>query len=431
MTASDEVLASLAAAVEARPEDGALRLHLAQQLLEAGRVADALGHCTRLVGENPGDPAVLSLLSQITASLSDAAQPAAAPEPPAPAAAAPAEPPAPEPVAGAPAGDGFDWGKAESELGDVDHPFAEPAFADDGPADDALSSFDVDSPRVRLADVAGMSEVKERLELAFLAPLRNPELRTAFSKSLRGGLLLYGPPGCGKTFLARALAGELGVRLISVSLADVLDMYIGNSERNIAQLFKQVRRAAPVVLFLDEIDALGQKRTNLRGSAMRGAVNQLLTELDGLGGDNEGVFVLAATNHPWDVDTALRRPGRLDRMLLVLPPDAAARDAVLRAELAERPVTGIDVRSVVAATDGFSGADLVHLVEVAAERALIDSARRGSIRPIDNGDLKKALKEVRASTGAWFAVARNVAQFGNESGEYDELLDYLRRTKQL
>ena len=166
-----------------------------------------------------------------------------------------------------------------------------------------------------------MTQAKARLEASFLAPLRNPELRRMYRKSLRGGLLMYGPPGCGKTYLARALAGELQAGFISVQITDILDQMMGNSERNVRELFLAARRAAPCVLFFDEVDALGQRRSQTRNSSLRGTINQLLTELDGVEQDNDGVFVLAATNQPWDVDPALRRPGRFDRTVLILPPD--------------------------------------------------------------------------------------------------------------
>ena len=203
--------------------------------------------------------------------------------------------------------------------------------------------IEAERPRVTLDDVGGLEEVKARLDAAFLAPLRNPELRAYYGKSLRGGLLMYGPPGCGKTFLARAVAGELGANFFSLGLNDVLDMWLGESERRLHDAFQAARRAAPCVLFLDELDALGQKRSNLRHSAGRNVVNQLLAELDGAQADNDGVFVLGATNHPWDIDTALRRPGRLDRTLLVLPPDLPAREAILRKALQERPIEGVDL----------------------------------------------------------------------------------------
>jgi SpoVK/Ycf46/Vps4 family AAA+-type ATPase len=286
---------------------------------------------------------------------------------------------------------------------------------------------DPESNVTTLADVIGMDAVKRRLQLSFLGPLKNPELRKLYGKSLRGGLLLWGPPGCGKTYLAKAIAGELGARFVAVGLEDVLDMWTGQSEKNVRTIFERARRQAPCVLFFDEVDALGQKRSNLRGSAGRNVVVQLLTELDGVDRDNDGVFVLGATNHPWDVDSALRRPGRFDRTLLVLPPDARARRAILATHLAGRPAEGVDLDALARSTDRFSGADLVHLVDAAAELALASSIDTGTARPIHQGDFTAALAELHDSTSDWLAMARNYAEFaGDQRAEYDDLLDYLR-----
>jgi SpoVK/Ycf46/Vps4 family AAA+-type ATPase len=146
---------------------------------------------------------------------------------------------------------------------------------------------------------------------------------------------------------------------------------------------------------------------------------------------NEGVFVLAATNHPWDVDNALRRPGRLDRTVLVLPPDEPARRAILEHALAERPVEKVDARRLARQTDGFSGADLVHLVETATEEALQRSASTGTLQPVSQADVDRARKDIRPSTRAWFEVAHNYAVYANEGGQYDDLLTYIREKKLL
>jgi hypothetical protein len=416
------VLASLRRAVEAMPDDAGLRLHLAGLLVDAGHREEAIRHLGAIVHADPGNAAALRLL--LRASAAGGPGPAAAgPGPGGPAAGADAAPAA----AGA-----FDWASAETEFSES----VPPMFITSGDAAGAAAApvpdaGEAERPALALADVAGMTEVKARLEAAFLAPLRNPELRRLYHKSLRGGLLLYGPPGCGKTFIARAVAGELGARFMTVSFADVIDMYVGQSERNIRQLFATAREISPCVLFLDEVDAIGQKRSQLRNSAMRTAVNQLLLELDDVSAGNEGVFILGASNHPWDVDSALRRPGRFDRMLLVLPPDAPAREAVFRFHLRDRPVAGIDLARLAALTDGFSAADIAHACESAAELALLDSARTGQVRMIGPPDLARAIGEITPSIGPWFESARNVALFANEGGAYDDLAAYLKKRKLL
>jgi AAA+ superfamily predicted ATPase len=437
------VLDSLRHAVEAMPDDVPLRLHLAALLLRAGQRDEAVRHLGAILQRDPGNREALALLTspeEQTPSPERSVAPgplpssrSAGPGPVESDAAPDSEfPLAAEPV---PAEDGdatakYDWSQAESELRDV---LPSMFVGDDaGSASagiDEARAYDAEHTGLTLADVAGMKEVKQRLEAAFLAPMRNPELRKLYGKSLRGGLLLYGPPGCGKTFVARAVAGELGARFMAVSFADLIDMFVGRSERNIHELFEVARRSAPCVVFLDEVDAIGQKRSQLRNTPMRSAVNQLLLELDDVANDNTGVFLLAATNHPWDVDSALRRPGRFDRTLLVLPPDGPAREGVFRYHLRERPVAGIDLSKLARITDGYSGADIAHICETAAERALLDSVRRGEPRLIGQTDLEAAIAEVKPSLGTWFDTARNVALFANEGGTYDDLVAYLRKRR--
>ncbi|HVF05085.1 MAG TPA: ATP-binding protein [Frankiaceae bacterium] len=424
------LLHALELALAAAPGDTVLRGRYAALLNDAGRPADALAQAQQVLGQAPDDRAALAAAAAAAAALGDDARATAyrrlldaTGNPAAPTAPAQPAPPVPAPPTGdAPVG--FDWFQAEADVADVE-PVALPATGEEGlPPDDLI-----ETPSVRLADVGGMKDVKQRLEAAFLAPMRNPELRKMYGKSLRGGLLLYGPPGCGKTFLARAVAGELGAGFMSIGLADVLDKWFGVSEQRLHELFEMARRNAPTVVFIDEIDAMGQRRTQLESSPMRAVVNQLLTELDGVNAANEGVFVLAASNAPWDVDPALKRPGRLDRLMLVLPPDEEARDTIVRTHLRDRPVGRVDVGRVVKRTDGFSGADLAYVCELAAEAALHASIASGKPRPIENGDLDGALRQVTPSTVAWFSVARNVVLFANEGRQYDDLLAYMRRAR--
>ena len=459
----DPLLESLRNAVAAMPDDVPLRLHLAALLLRGEQRDEAVRHLGAVLQRDPGNAQALAMLTAGSAAQGPAATTAGSPgaqaadrSPSAPAdsdlspersrgaSADPRSPSAPAGQSGGPAADGeqppaepaeepsdgYDWTQAEDELRDVlPAMFVGEAAGSVSAGLDEAGVYDAEHTGLTLADVAGLDEVKKRLEAAFLAPMRNPELRKLYGKSLRGGLLLYGPPGCGKTFVARAVAGELGARFITVSFADLIDMFVGRSERNIHDLFEVARRNAPCVVFLDEVDAIGQKRSQLRNTPMRSAVNQLLLELDDVASDNTGVFLLAATNHPWDVDSALRRPGRFDRTLLVLPPDGPAREGVFRFHLRERPVAGIDLGRLSRLTDGYSGADIAHVCETAAERALLDSVSRGEPRLIGQSDLEAAVTEVKPSLGTWFETARNVALFANEGGAYDDLVAYLRKRR--
>lgn len=407
----DPVIRELSNAVDKSPDVIELRLHLAGLLADKGRYAEALGHCSTALAQDAGNTNALSLMQRCSAALAA----------PATGGSAPVGEQAP------PAKEGFDWSSAEREVADI----IEPAFVE--PPPDAVNEDDFDvvqRVRVRLDDVAGMDEVKRQLDLSLLGPIRNPELMKAFKVSARGGLLLYGPPGCGKTFIAKAVSGELGANFYQVGIADVLHQWFGNSERSIRAVFDTARRNAPCVLFFDEVDALGHRRSALSGSSgLRPVVNTLLEEMDSANSVNDGVYVLGATNAPWDVDPALRRPGRFDRMIFVGLPDTGARAGIVRSHLQDRPVAGIDLKSIANRTDSFSGADLAYVCETATQLAMADSMRSGQVRPVTMADIDTAIAQIRPSTGPWFETARNVVEFANGDGTYDELAKYMRRKK--
>ena len=422
---NDALIASLQRAVELAGDDPALRLHLAELLHSSGRSAEALGQVTTVIGQDASNAAALELLGRISASLGGTA-----PEPQ-------ADSPAGKPAADeAPGGEPeFNWEAAAADLGQqLQAPFVEDEPLVIGPdTSEPVAPVEPAGPRVTLADVGGLQHVKDRLNESFLAPLRNAEIAKAFGKSLRGGLLLFGPPGCGKTFVARAVAGELGANFLPVAMTDVLSAHVGETEKNLKAIFDKARAQAPTVLFIDEVDALGLRRGALTGSAswLRQMVNQLLMEMDSLASNNDGLYILAATNHPWDLDEALLRPGRLDRSVLVTPPDAAAREHILKHHLESRPIAGISLKWIIERTDGFSGADLEHLCTTAAEKAMMDSIARNQVQPVEMKHVKKALAEVKASTLPWLESARNVVRFSNQHGRYDDLAEYLASRKML
>lgn len=446
-------------AVSADPRDVELRLHLSGLLIQSATptaISEAIGHLATVLQLAPTDTRARTMMSEALAG-------------PTAASGSPSHPADPDPAPGTePVSTGrdresahteFNWAHAEDQLSDVIGPmfdgtkFESSKFDGmkldgtrfdgtnaqgssdqagriraDGTDNAALGS-EVERPTITLADVGGLEQVKERLNASFLAPLRNPELRRLYGKSLRGGMLLYGPPGCGKTFLAKAIAGEMGASFLTAGLSEIVEMWIGQSERNLHSLFQQARRAAPCVLFLDEIDALGAKRSLNRGSAMRNVVNQLLAEMDGVNSQNEGVYILAATNQPWDIDPALRRPGRLDRTLLVLPPDGPAREAIFRYHLSSKPIEGINLASLAADTEGLSGADIAYLCELASEVAIMDSIRSGAARMIRMADLQTARTQVKPSTLAWLETARSVVAYGEDDGTFADLKAYLKQAK--
>lgn len=291
--------------------------------------------------------------------------------------------------------------------------------------DEAYNPF-LEKPDLDFSKVGGMDNVKEEISIKIIQPLQNPDLFKAFGKKAGGGILMYGPPGCGKTFLSRATAGEISAKFLSIGIEEIMDMWLGNSEKNLHEKFEIARKNAPCVLFFDEIDALGSKRNDLKQSAGRNIINQLLKEMDGINSDNEGVLILGATNSPWHMDSAFLRPGRFDRIIFVPPPDEPAREKILSLLMTGKPANAIDHKKIASKTEGFSGADLKHLVDLVVEEKLRASMKIGNIENIETKDMLNACKQVRPSTKEWFNTARNYALYANVSGIYDDILSYLK-----
>lgn len=287
--------------------------------------------------------------------------------------------------------------------------------------------FTPDAAPITFSDVGGLAEVKKAINRTIILPLERSELYERFGRKAGGGVLLYGPPGCGKTLLARATAGECQLPFLNIRIEEILNPYFGVSEQNLHIAFEQARANAPCVMFIDEIDGIGFARRKLGGNAGRALVDQLLQELDAIGSNNDGILVLGATNAPWDVDDAFKRPGRFDRTLFIPPPDEEARDAILSVLLRDRPTSGIDSRRIAKKTPLFSGADLRALVERAIDTAIDDTLDSGIDQPLSMNHLTGAVQGMQPTTLDWIATARRYVEFANDSGRYDDVDRFLSR----
>lgn len=286
------------------------------------------------------------------------------------------------------------------------------------------------SQTVRFADIAGMEALKKTLRIRIIEPFLRPGLFERFKKKAGGGVLLYGPPGCGKTMIARAIATECSASFTAIGISDVLNMWIGQSERNLAEVFDKARSERPAVLFFDELDALAYSRSKANSDHTRTVVNEFLNQLDGAGARNEGILVLGATNMPWDVDEAMKRPGRFDRQVFVPPPDEAARIAMLRMKLLDVPISSLAFETIGRATEGFSGADIDGIIELAKESALSREIETGAAVSLNQSDMDFALGEASPTTVDWLKTARNLVKFGGARGTYKDIETYLRATNQ-
>lgn len=301
-----------------------------------------------------------------------------------------------------------------------------------GNATDEEDDFDDDEirmlekPTVNFSQVGGMQLVKEQIELKIIKPLKFADLYKAYDKKIGGGILLYGPPGCGKTYIAKATAGEINANFINVSIHDVFDMWLGASEQRLHSFFEAARKNAPCVLFFDEIDALGANRNDMKSHAGKHVINQFLSELDGVGSNNDGVLILGATNVPWHLDPAFRRPNRFDRIIFVPPPDQDSRKSILEILLQKKPVNNIDYQTLSKKTADYSGADLKALIDISVEEKLKESFESGIPTPIVTKDLIKALdKHKPTAVKEWFQAAKNYALYANDTGLYDDIAKYL------
>merc|ERR1739838_1237327 len=243
----------------------------------------------------------------------------------------------------------------------------------------ALRETVVEVPNITWEDIGGLDDVKRELQELVQYPVEHPDKFLKFGMTPSKGVLFYGPPGCGKTLLAKAIASECISNFISIKGPELLTMWFGESEANVREVFDKARQAAPCVLFFDELDSIAQQRGGSSGDGGGAAdrvMNQLLTEMDGVG-SKKNVFIIGATNRPDIIDTALMRPGRLDQLIYIPMPDYDSRLSILRATLRKSPVSReVDLSYLASQTDKFTGADLTEICQSACKLAIREEIER-------------------------------------------------------
>jgi len=286
-----------------------------------------------------------------------------------------------------------------------------------------------DKYKLTFKEIGGLIELKKQANMKIIQPFKNPELFKKFKKSAGGGILLYGAPGCGKSYFARAIAGECGAVFYNISIDDILDMYVGESEKNISAMFETARKSRPAVIFIDEIDALGRKRELLKHSSLTNTINTFLAQMDGVESDNENILVIGATNAPWDVDSAFKRTGRFDRVFFIPPPDEEARVEIFELYLKDLPIKNLNYKELSLISDKFSGADIKGIVDKVAEETIEKILETGDDVKITQNSLLNMIENTKPTTLEWLNMAKNVVEYANDSGTYDELEAYMKLSK--
>lgn len=421
----ESVIRALQQAVEATPNDIPLRLHLAQLLEQSGRAEEALEHYSAIMRLDPNHREAWLGIVRTLRTLKRYAQaerqleafqqvypgdveaellrhsPSGSSEPKERQA---EEEERPEPLMLSKAGS--DWRLSESE-----------------------PLLQVRATGVSFDDVGGMESLKEQIRLMIIYPLQRPDLYAMYRRRTGGGVLMYGPPGCGKTLLARAIATECEMPMLYLGISEILSPWVGVSEQLLHEAFETARNKAPCVLFIDEVDALGVRRTEAHHHS-RTLVSQLLQEMDGFQSHNERVLILAATNSPWHIDPALLRPGRFDRVLFVPPPDVEARIEILKIHLRGRPLEPkFDFARVAEHLRYFTGADIAALCERAAEEAIRQAMRTGKPEPLTTEQFLRLARTLNPITLEWARTARNYATYANDTGLYDPVAEWLTKER--
>ncbi|WP_337860905.1 AAA family ATPase [Ferroplasma sp.] len=262
---------------------------------------------------------------------------------------------------------------------------------------DEMGIDNVDIPDISFNDVVGLDSVKDEVKIKILLPLIKKDLAKIYDIKAGGGILMYGPPGNGKTFIARAIAHEAKAYFININPSNLLNQWFGNFEKNIEKLFKYASKHSPSVLFFDEIDAIAPKRAKTNSSYMKRAVPALLSEMDGINSRNHALLIIGATNNPWDIDEAFLRPGRFDERIYIPPPDASAREQLFIIYLNNAKHDDINYRYLSSITENFSAVDIRYVCEKAKENVFKEVLKTDNLRDITEDDLIEAINASKPS----------------------------------
>lgn len=278
-------------------------------------------------------------------------------------------------------------------------------------------------PNIGFSDIGGLEDVKEEIRKAIIYPFTHKELYQMYGQKAGEGILLYGPPGCGKTMMAKAAAKECGAEFISVKTSTIVSKWVGASEKNIKQIFDIARQGKRSIIFFDEIDSIATRRSESEDYAKR-VVNELLAQMDGVDTASDDLLVLAATNEPWAIDPALRRPGRFSKLVFVPEPDLEARKAILQIHLKKRPIDAdLDILYLAEITDSYSGADLAAICKEAADIPLGEALRGGDPRKIRLQDFETVLQKRKPSIVSWYIEAKTAVRKTGEEDVFSELAE--------
>lgn len=284
---------------------------------------------------------------------------------------------------------------------------------------------DADRSDVTFADVGGMDELKDEFRRRIIHPLQHPELYKTYGRKAGGGILVYGPPGCGKSLMLRAIAGETNCHCIAVGLHEIIDPYAGSSERNLHDVFAEARTHESCVLVFDEIEALATDRRKLRESQTRNLVNQFLSEMDGLLNSKSRLFIVGATNAPWQIDPAFCRPGRFDQSLFVPPPDKAGRAQIIGILAKERPIHNLNAQALAEVTEGFTGADLSWVFDRAADISITETLRHAKPMPMSMDVLLEVASLHQPTSQDWMEGVRPHVKRSPKSSIFGDLRKFL------